>query len=60
MNPFRRVISSLVGGGVVEGIIVGSSADLWGDIVFHRFVDRLGGEGTGVIVNHVVLPIVVV
>jgi hypothetical protein len=60
MNPFRRVISSLVGGGVVDGIIVGSSADPWGDIVFRRFVDRLGGEGTGIIVNHVILPIVVI
>mmetsp|Transcript_30364 Transcript_30364/g.57417 ORF Transcript_30364/g.57417 Transcript_30364/m.57417 type:complete len:165 (-) Transcript_30364:3563-4057(-) len=60
MNPFQRVISSFVGGGVVEGIIVGSSVDPWGDIVFRRFIDRLGGEGTGIIVNHVVLPIVVI
>ena len=60
INPFRRVISSFVGGGVVDGIIVGSSADPWRDIVFWRFVDRLGGEGDGIIVNHVVLPIVVV
>jgi hypothetical protein len=60
MNPFRMVILSLVGGGVVDGIIVWSSADPWGDIIFVRFVNRLGGEGTGIIVNHVILPVVVI
>ena len=34
MNPFWRVILGFVIGCVVEGIIVGSSADPWRDIVF--------------------------